>query len=176
MSINMGAFKTPFETRSRTKCKSIVMCFIRECMTGLRLSSVAPMLSWYKLGCLDKSSSNVKEVSQALIVVAMSQKSAPMPLNMYRVTLFIEMGESTTTSSSTNLLILLRYFETNWVPNWIRVNSFLSCMARVREWLAYNCCNFNHTPQVVEKVAINDRTGSKAEAKIAWRIKLSCQN
>jgi hypothetical protein len=25
-------------------------------------------------------------------------------------------------------------------------------------------------------VAINDRTGSKAEAKIAWRIKLSCQN
>jgi hypothetical protein len=25
-------------------------------------------------------------------------------------------------------------------------------------------------------VAINDRTGSETEAKIAWRIKLSCQN
>jgi hypothetical protein len=69
------------------------------------------MLSQYKLGHLDKSSSNVKEVSQALIVVVMSQKLALMPLNMYRVTSFIEMIESMTTSSFTNLLILLRYSE-----------------------------------------------------------------
>lgn len=67
------------------------------------------MLSQYKLGHLDKSSSNVREVSQALIIVVMSQKSVMMPLNMYRVTSFIEMVESMTTSSSTNLLILLRY-------------------------------------------------------------------
>jgi hypothetical protein len=69
------------------------------------------MLSQYKLGHLDKSSSIVKEVSQALIVVVMSQKLALMPLNMYRVTSFIEMIESMTTSSFTNLLILLRYSE-----------------------------------------------------------------
>jgi hypothetical protein len=153
--------KTPFETRSWTKCRSITMCLIRECMTWLRLSWVTPVLSQYKLGHLDKSSSNVREVSQALIIVVMSQKSVMMPLNMYRVTSFIEMVESMTTSSSTNLLILLRYSKIDWVPHWIRVNSSLSCMTRVREWLAYNHCNFNHTSRAVEEMVISGRTGSK---------------
>jgi len=134
------------------------------------------MVSQYKLGHLDKSSSNVREVSQALIVVVMSQKLALMPLNMYRVTSFIEMIESMTTSSFTNLLILLRYSEIDWVPHWIRVNFSLSCMTGVREWLAYTHCNFNHASRDVEEMVISGRSGLETKARIAWRIKLSCQN
>ena len=47
-------FRTPRWTISRTKWRSIWMCFIRECWTGLKLRWVAPKLSQSSLGCPDK--------------------------------------------------------------------------------------------------------------------------
>jgi len=46
----------------------------------------------------------------------------------------------------------------------------------VREWLAYDCYNFNYASRAVKEVAITSRSGSKTMARIAWRIKLSYQN
>ena len=43
-------FSMPFWAISRTKCRSIWMCFIRECWMGLRLSWVAPKLSQSNIG------------------------------------------------------------------------------------------------------------------------------
>jgi hypothetical protein len=62
------------------------------------------------------------------------------------------------------------------VPRWIRVNSSLRCITQVREWLAYDCYNFNYASRAVKEVAITSRSGSKTMARIAWRIKLSYQN
>jgi len=64
----------PFWTRSRTKRRSISMCFIRVCCTGFKLKWVAPMLSQKNWGGFGrcKPSSVIKEWSQTVSEVAVA--------------------------------------------------------------------------------------------------------